>query len=393
MSDIILTVSEITKKIRYILESNLYSVTVIGEISNFKKHSSGHIYFTLKDETASLNAVLWRSRANFLSFTPLDGMKVIASGSITVYETRGVYQLDVVSLKPAGTGELQIAFEKLKQKLAAEGLFDTKYKKPIPRFPKRIGIVTSPTGAAIRDIYNIISRRYPVVELTLYPVNVQGAGAAEEISNAIKDFNKLGNVDVLIVGRGGGSLEDLWAFNEEIVARAIFESKIPIVSAVGHEIDFTIADFVADLRAPTPSAAAEIVVPNVLDLIENISDLVHTMNDSVSNSIRMYKDSIDSFISSYRFNLPLNNIKQLSQKTDELDRLLNLYFINNFKERTYNLKRMMQVLSSLNPDSILNRGYAIIYKDSQIIDRGLKLKSGDDVGIKFKDKKVDAKIN
>lgn len=393
MSDIILTVSEITKKIRYILESNLYSVTVIGEISNFKKHSSGHIYFTLKDETASLNAVLWRSRANFLSFTPLDGMKVIASGSITVYETRGVYQLDVVSLKPAGTGELQIAFEKLKQKLAAEGLFDTKYKKPIPRFPKRIGIVTSPTGAAIRDIYNIISRRYPVVELTLYPVNVQGSGAAEEISNAIKDFNKLDNVDVLIVGRGGGSLEDLWAFNEEIVARAIFESKIPIVSAVGHEIDFTIADFVADLRAPTPSAAAEIVVPNVLDLIENISDLVHTMNDSVSNSIRMYKDSIDSFISSYRFNLPLNNIKQLSQKTDELDRLLNLYFVNNFKERKYNLKRMMQVLSSLNPDSILNRGYAIIYKDSQIIDRGLKLKSGDDVGIKFKDKKVDAKIN
>ncbi|MBI4546997.1 MAG: exodeoxyribonuclease VII large subunit, partial [Ignavibacteriae bacterium] len=239
----ILTVSELTRRIKSVLETGFLDVSVQGEISNCKLHSSGHLYFTLKDESSQLQAVMWRGRVMNLFFTPQDGMKVIARGNITVYEVRGIYQIDVLQLQPLGTGELQLAFERLKQKLAAEGLFAPEHKKPLPGYPARIGIVTSPTGAAIQDILSIISRRNPAVEVILYPVRVQGSGAAEEIATAIRDFDRYGEIDVMIVGRGGGSLEDLWAFNEEIVARAIYDSKIPIISAVGHEIDFTIADF------------------------------------------------------------------------------------------------------------------------------------------------------
>lgn len=246
----VLTVTELTKQIKLSLETSFSRIWVQGEISNFKQHTSGHLYFTLKDEGAQLSAVMWRSRVPYLTFPVEDGMKVIARGSITVYPPRGNYQIDIEQMQPVGLGELQVALERLKQKLAKEGLFDSAHKKPIPEFPECIGIITSETGAALQDIRSVLSRRHPSVGVILIPVHVQGVGAAEEIADAIGRMNRYGNVDVLIVGRGGGSLEDLWAFNEEIVARAIYASKIPIISAVGHEIDFSIADFVADLRVP-----------------------------------------------------------------------------------------------------------------------------------------------
>jgi len=262
MEEKIYTVSELTREIKQVLETGFPCLWVEGEISNFKRHSSGHLYFTLKDENSQIRCAMWRYRANDLIFRPEDGMKVLVQGNLQVYEPGGYYQIIVQQVQPAGVGELQLAFEQLKKKLYAEGLFDEAHKKPIPIFPERIGVITSPTGAAIRDIISVITRRFPIAQIILAPVRVQGPGAKEEIVQAIQDFNEFGEVDVLIVGRGGGSLEDLWAFNEEVVARAIFTSKIPIISAVGHEIDFSISDFVADRRAPTPSAAAEMAVPD-----------------------------------------------------------------------------------------------------------------------------------
>ncbi|HDZ10569.1 MAG TPA: exodeoxyribonuclease VII large subunit, partial [Bacteroidetes bacterium] len=269
----IYTISEITRKIKRLLENAIPSIWLEGEISNFKRHSSGHIYFVLKDENSQISCVMWRGRNNGLYFTPQDGMKIQARGNVTVYEKRGNYQFEVLQMQPAGLGELQMALEQLKQSLKAEGLFDEQHKKKIPQYPEKIGIVTSPTGAAIRDLVSVVQRRFPSVQLILNPVRVQGAEAAGEIARAIDEFNAYGDVDVLIVGRGGGSLEDLWAFNEEVVARAIFRSKIPVISAVGHEIDFGISDFVADLRAPTPSAAAELVVRNREELLHTIQYL------------------------------------------------------------------------------------------------------------------------
>ena len=244
-----------------------------GEISNFLWHTSGHRYFSLKDENAQLRCTIWRGVGQYLNFEPEDGIKVHAFGNLTVYEKRGEYQLNVLKLLPVGRGELEIAFQKLKERLLKEGLFDEAHKKPIPEFPERIGIVTSPTGAAIQDMLKVFRRRFPSAGLYLYPARVQGEGASEEIAAGIRAFNEWGEVDVIIIGRGGGSLEDLWAFNEEEVARAIYASRIPVVSAVGHEIDFTMADFVADLRAPTPSTAVEMVVPDKAELERVIKGL------------------------------------------------------------------------------------------------------------------------
>jgi exodeoxyribonuclease VII large subunit len=388
----ILTISELTRRIKNTLETSFNNVTVEGEISNFKRHSSGHLYFTLKDGTAQLQAVIWRARAAHLLFTPQDGMKVIAKGNITVYETRGQYQLDVIQLQPLGIGELQIAFEKLKQKLAAEGLFNSEHKKELPEYPERIGIITSPTGAALQDMLNIINRRFAAVDVILYPVKVQGDGAAQEIADAIKAFNKYRNIDVLIVGRGGGSLEDLWAFNEEIVARAIFASKIPIVSAVGHEIDFTIADFVADLRAPTPSAAAELILRDSKDIIENIRNYCYTMEQNIRSIINNKREKIVSLVSSYSFNQPKDLLRQYSQRVDELERNLDqvvLHRISIFNQQSVSLSKR---LSSLNPHSILQRGFTIIYRDDKIVDRAVKLNKNDKVSIKFHDGDKPAKV-
>ncbi len=269
----VFSISEITKNIRSVLEENFSGVWVEGEISNFKFHTSGHMYFSLKDEFSQIQCVMFRSENAKLDFDPKEGLSVVCFGRVSVYPVRGQYQLYAERMEPKGLGALQLKFQQLKEKLKKEGLFDEARKREIPYLPNRIGIVTSIDGAALKDILNVLDRRFSTVSILINPVAVQGAGAAASIAEAIEDFNRLKNVDVLIVGRGGGSLEDLWAFNEEIVARAIFNSRIPVISAVGHEVDFTIADFVADLRAATPSAAAEIVMPMKEELILRISDL------------------------------------------------------------------------------------------------------------------------
>jgi exodeoxyribonuclease VII large subunit len=386
------TVTELTRRIKSVLETSFTTVSVEGEISNFKRHSSGHLYFTLKDEGAQLSAVMWRGRAGSLFFTPQDGMKVVASGKITVYEPQGKYQIDVVQLQPRGVGELQIAFEKLKQKLSAEGLFSPEHKKPLPEYPERIGIITSPTGAAIQDMLNILSRRFPAVEVILYPVKVQGEGAAAEIAAAIKDMNHYGTIDVLIVGRGGGSIEDLWAFNEEIVARAIYHSKIPVVSAVGHEIDFTIADFVADLRAPTPSAAAELVVKHQTEVIENLRNFCYTIDQEITNIITSRKDRISSLLHSYSFNRPIDLVRQYSQRLDEMNRQVVSTTSHIVTLIHRQIESYAKRLSSVNPDTVLERGYTIVYKDGAVIDRSKNLHPSDRIRIKFHDGETPANV-
>jgi exodeoxyribonuclease VII large subunit len=278
----LLTVSEITKEIKQILEDGFTNVSIIGEISGFKAHVSGHWYFSLKDSNAIISCTMWKSMNNHVFFTPQDGMKVIVSGKITVYPPRGNYQVDVRSMRPSGAGELQAAFELLKQKLAAEGLFDQQYKKPIKAVSKKIGIVTAIDGAAFQDMKSVAERRFPLVELVVCPSRVQGTGAAENIAANIKELNTYKDIDVIILARGGGSIEDLWAFNEEIVAEAIFRSQIPIVTAIGHETDTCIADFVADLRAPTPSAAAEIVTAEKAQKL----DFLRSVRRTLSNTLR-----------------------------------------------------------------------------------------------------------
>jgi len=295
-SRIIYTVSQLTAEIKSLLEGRYEHLWVEGEISNLRLPGSGHLYFTLKDPSAQLRGVMFRMQNRLLKFAPEDGLQVVVYGHLTVYEPRGDYQIIVDTMEPKGLGALQLAFEQLKEKLAREGLFDAGHKKPLPALPQRIGIVTSPTGAAIRDILQIIARRFANVHIFLYPVRVQGEGAAEEIAVALRQLDQWPALDVIIVARGGGSLEDLWAFNEEVVARAIYDSRIPVISAVGHEIDFTIADFVADLRAPTPSAAAELVVRNKLELVQALEGLTHRLGQAGRVSLRSRRDRLSSFI-------------------------------------------------------------------------------------------------
>lgn len=384
-----LTVSQLTGHIKATLESAFESVLVTGEVSNFKKHiPSGHAYFSLKDESATMSAVMWRSRVNQLFFTPEDGMKVIARGRITVYPPRGNYQIDVASLQPAGMGELQVAFEKLKQKLFEEGLFDEIHKKPLPKFPSRIGLVTSGTGAAIRDIVTVIQRRFPSVELILYPVRVQGSGAAAEIAQAIRDLNRYGELDVIITGRGGGSLEDLWAFNEEIVARAIFDSEIPIVSAVGHEVDYSIADLAADLRAPTPSAAAEITVPDRREMLEIINDFAYTLGRLVFDLMREKRETIRQLLKTYSFNKPYDLMRSFSQRVDELDRQLNSTMTHRVDITNAHVTSLHRRLESLNPDRVLHRGYAMVYDGEKILQSKSETVRHGKGDIRFKDGRV-----
>jgi len=388
----ILSVTDITRQIKGVLELGFPNILVQGEISNFKLHTSGHLYFTLKDEGAQLSAVMWRSRANQLLFKPTDGMKVIARGNISVYEPRGSYQLDCLQLQPLGVGELQQAFERLKKKLFEEGLFDEEYKKPIPEYPQRIGIVTSPTGAAIRDMISVFSRRMPALEIILVPVKVQGIGAAEEIADAINLLNKENAVDVMIVGRGGGSLEDLWAFNEEIVARAIFNSKIPVISAVGHEIDFSISDFVADLRAPAPSAAAELAVKDKNELIELIRNFCYTMQSSMTNSIASYKQTIDNLIHSYSFNKPQDLLRQRSQQVDEFNRRLDQSLRHYFELLSRKTDSLNLRMRSLNPRQVLKRGYSITRQNGKIVGGTKEVVVGKPAVIELTDGFADAEI-
>lgn len=351
------SVSRVNNYIKRLIDSKsvLNNIWVKGEISNYKRHSSGHIYLTLKDESSVLKAVMFRSAASSLKFEPTDGMMVIAHGRISVYEAGGSYQLYIEDMTRDGIGDLYQEFERLKEQLSKEGLFDEQFKEPIPRFPERIGVATAPTGAAVRDIINVITRRYPMAEIVIYPTLVQGSGAKESIVRAIEFFNIDKSVDTIIVGRGGGSIEDLWAFNEECVARAIFNSKIPIISAVGHETDFTIADFVADFRAPTPSAAAEVSVPSS----EELSRLISIY------STRMYTN-VKAITDSYRFRLsrltprsPREKIMELYQKVDMKVQTLEGQYKLKINEKKRGLTELYAKLDALSPLKTLSRGYSI----------------------------------
>ncbi|HKZ21654.1 MAG TPA: exodeoxyribonuclease VII large subunit [candidate division Zixibacteria bacterium] len=390
----IYTVSEITREVKALLELNLPTLWIEGEISNFIHHSSGHRYFTLKDENAQIKSVLWRDIGDFLRFEIEDGMKVVVYGNISVYEKQGQYQFYVEDILPAGLGKLELAFRQLKEKLFKEGLFEEEHKKPIPEFPQTIGIVTSPTGAAIQDMIHILHRRMPSVEIILNPVKVQGDGAAREIAQAIKDFNQLQNVDVIIVGRGGGSLEDLWAFNEEIVARAIYASEIPVVSAVGHEIDFTIADLVADLRAPTPSAAAELVVRDRREVVTQIKNLTQSLIEYQLSQIQEAKIRVKTAVESYGMKKPWDILTQKGQRIDELVKNMGWLVNQSVKNSKQNLANLMGKLNALSPLSILERGYSVCYKlpELKLVKDVDKLKLEDSVEVRLHKGKFKGKV-
>lgn len=379
----IYTVSELTSRIKINLEESFPAVWVEGEISNFSKPPSGHMYFSLKDSASVLSAVLYRGSNRNLKFEIKDGMQVFCFGKITVYERRGQHQLKVEKIEPRGLGALQQAFEQLKEQLKKEGLFDQGRKQPLPFLPQRIGVVTSPTGAAIRDILNVLTRRFANLQVILNPVRVQGEGAALEIARAIDEFNRFAKVDVLIVGRGGGSLEDLWAFNEEVVARAIFRSRIPIISAVGHEIDFTISDFVADLRVATPSAAAEQVVAHKQELLDRIENLSSRARLSMENRSELLYHKLDALQKRYAFREPTDLIQQYQQRIDELLATLGVRVkhLGQIHQERYNV--LLGKLEALSPLKILARGYSItlqlperkVIKKARMVKVGSKIKT------------------
>jgi len=389
-----LTVSGLTQQIKMLLETGIAPIWITGEISNFKRHSSGHFYFSLKDENAQIPGVMWAGRNRSLPFLPQDGMQVLAHGQVTVYEKRGNYQFEVWQMQPAGVGALQMAFEQLKRRLQAEGLFDEARKKPLPKFPDTVGIVTSRTGAAIRDLVSILRRRWPAMKIILRPVLVQGVGAAEEIAQAIGEFDAYKEVDVLIIGRGGGSLEDLWAFNEEIVARAIYASKIPIVSAVGHEIDFSISDFVADVRAATPSAAAELVAPDAEEIKRQLQGLLYQSFRQLQRLLETQRERLKRFASSYGLRQPLDQVRQRSQQLDDLQRRLQLALQNRLAIWKQQLKAKEQRLRALSHEHILQRGFAIVYRepDKKLVHEAKELQADDSIHIQFGIGSAEAKV-
>ena len=381
----IITVSDLTKEIKFTLEENFSRVSIIGEISNFKAHYSGHWYFNLKDSEAVINCTMWKGFNNLVFFTPQDGMKVILNGKITVYPPRGNYQIDVRSIKPAGMGELQEAYEKLKAKLEAEDLFNEDYKKPIPSYPKKIGIVTATGSAALNDMISVAERRYPVVELKISPAKVQGSGAAETIVKSLKKLNSLKDIDVIIISRGGGSIEDLWAFNEEIVARAIFKSKIPVISGVGHEIDFTIADYVADLRAPTPSVAMELATPNIDEIFAFINDFNYYTTQNLVSRINETKSQTLALINSYGFRTTSDLIRRRTQDIDfnlsNLVQKIEGKFLGK-KHRVLLLEKAME-LNDVN--KALKRGFVLVKQNSKFVTRAAQYNKSDSADIQFTD--------
>ena len=381
----VFTVSQITRKIRASLEYNFSNVSILGEISNVRKPGSGHIYLTLKDKGSQLQAVVFRNIANKIKFELKDGMEVISFGSVTVYEPRGQYQLIINKIEPKGIGALQLAFQQLKEKLEKEGLFDQAHKKPIPFIPQKIGIVTSPTGAAIKDILNIIDRRFANVEILLYPVKVQGEGAAQEIAEAITELNALTDIDVIIAGRGGGSLEDLWAFNEEVVARSIYNSKIPVISAVGHEIDLTIADLVADKRALTPSEAGELVVPRKDLLLDMLEKLNTRLLQSLTGKLRLSKERLVRIANSYAMKQPFDRLRRWQQRLDEFAQRLNINITHALNTEREKLSGIAGKLESLSPLNVLKRGYTITTRleDNKSLREVKGLNKGDKIKTNF----------
>ncbi|MGN9864781.1 exodeoxyribonuclease VII large subunit [Bacillus swezeyi] len=426
------TVTALTKYIKrkFDVDPHLDDLWIKGELSNVKIHSRGHIYFTLKDDNARIQAVMFARQNKSLSFTPESGMKVLVRGGISVYEPSGSYQLYAKEIQPDGIGALHLAYEELKKKLSQEGLFDQKHKKTIPAFPSVIGVVTSPTGAAVRDVITTIKRRYPLVKVIVLPTLVQGINASQSIVNSIEEANRRQLCDVLIVGRGGGSIEELWAFNEEAVARAIFSSGIPIISAVGHETDFTISDFTADLRAATPTGAAELAVPNVLDLLERLKTLEARMTKTMQQDLRKRQERVKNLQSSYAFRYPkrlyaqkeqefdlvfdrfqkqlaltLDRKKQkLNEQTYKLEMLHPAEQLKQAKmrhgEQTNRLKRNMNVqlkqihsqfqtvlgkLNALSPLEVMERGYSLTYKENELIKSIEQVQEKDELLIKLND--------
>ena len=391
-SDEILSVGEFSRRFKMLVKTQVPELWLRGEVSNLKTYSSGHTYFTLKDENSLIKCIMFKSYAEKLAFKPTDGMKVMVFGSVSVFERDGVYQIYVKTMLEDGMGDLHEQFEKLKAKLEKEGLFDQKHKKKIPLYPKVVGVLTSQTGAVIRDIINVSTRRNPNVHIRLLPVPVQGPGAAEQIAEKIKVMNEKKLADVIIVGRGGGSLEDLWPFNEEIVARAIYESELPIISAVGHETDFTIADFVADLRAPTPSAAAELAVPDVYELKEKIINYQNRMRQSLKKKIELMKLRYEKCMKSRVFTDPTRNIKDKYIILDTYIKRLETKIRNIQKEKQTKYVEIVAKLDTLSPLKTLTRGYCLTEKEGNIIKSVKQLETNDEIKLKFYDGEKKAKV-
>ena len=392
----VLTVSELNKYIKDLVSGDmiLSGLWVRGEISNFKSHYSGHYYFTLKDEKAVLRCVMFRSYASAVPFLPENGMKVLIRGYISVYERDGQYQLYAEEIQPDGVGALYIAFEKLKNKLRAEGLFDESRKKKLPYMPDSIGVVTSSTGAVIRDIINVLTRRFYHVKIKLYPVQVQGEQAAGQIAAAVRRFNQLGNVDVIIVARGGGSLEELWAFNEEIVARSIYESKIPVISAVGHETDFTIADFAADVRAPTPSAAAELVMPERAVVENRLDSLKMRLRNAAAKKTGMERLKLKRLCESVAFRQPYNKIYQERMLLDVQKNYMQKALAALDAQYRNRLSLMAARLDTLSPLHSLARGYSIVMREKgdTLVKSVKDVKAGDRIEVCLSDGRLGCKV-
>ncbi len=393
MNDKYLTVSRINRYIKYRLDNdeNLQKVYLKGEISNFKNHTSGHFYFTLKDETSRIPAVMFRTSASKVNFKPEDGMNVLVTGRISCYEANGNYQIYVEEMLQDGIGNLYVEFEKLKKKLGDLGYFDEGRKKPIPRFPKKIGVITASTGAAIRDIITTINRRYKLAEVILIPTLVQGEKAGEDIVKSLEKAKDL-DLDVIILGRGGGSIEDLWAFNEEIVANAIYKCDIPIISAVGHEIDFTISDFVSDLRAPTPTAAAELAVPNTIELISNINQMKLRLGKSITNKLELNKNKLNALLNSYVLKNPKGLYEIKAQKLDNLIDKLEANINRTFESKSTRYISLLDKLEALNPIRTLKRGYTITKQNNKAIKDIKEIQKGSLLETEFETGKVISQV-
>ena len=389
-----MSVSELNGYIKSLIDGNrtLSSVTVRGEISNFKYHSSGHLYFSLKDEEGQIRAVMFRSSAARLKFRPESGMRVIAHGSVSVFVRDGSYQLYVNGMQPDGIGALYLAYEQLKEKLAGEGLFAPEAKRPIPRIPRRVGVITSPTGAAVRDIINVIRRRFPQADVYLYPALVQGDGAAESLIRAVDYFDASRLCDTVIIGRGGGSIEDLWAFNDERLARRIFCATVPVISAVGHETDFTICDFVADLRAPTPSAAAELAVPDMRELAMTVDGYTDRLRNALQNKYNIARDRLSMLSERISSRSMLMRIDGLRTDVERLLSLADAATRRKLADAGAGLSAMAAKLSALNPLSVLSRGYAVVSTDGGRAVSLSDISVGDDISVRITGATIDAKI-
>lgn len=389
------TVSQANRYIKSLFDSDMgmQSIFISGEISNFSNHyKTGHLYFSLKDDTAAIKAVMFSRQASRLRFQPENGMKVIVNGRITVFERDGVYQIYAEDMIPDGAGSLAVAFEQLKKKLAAQGLFDDAHKKPIPAFPSRVGVITSPTGAAVRDIFNVLGRRFPKAEVVFKGVSVQGTSAAAEMIDALEEFGRKKCADVIIIGRGGGSTEDLWCFNDELLARAIYACPIPVISAVGHETDFTICDFVSDMRAPTPSAAAELAVPDMTSLMMNTVSLTERLYSSVNNIIFSERRKLNHLLEARSFTDPGKFFLREKEAVEKYTVRLKASAERIILREKNVLTAGVTSLEKLNPLSVLLRGYSLVSADGRIIESVDKLKEDDILSVQMADGTVTSKV-